>query len=188
MSDSRDNNLVDFNNFELKYKEINNQLLYEYLVNDKQEAYDKLMEINKDLILIVLKKTYRGDKENFNEFYNEYLSIGYIGLAYAISSFSFEKNFIKHALKRIKIEVDKEMKKSNKEDIIISLDEEFIDEKEHALQDEEFIEEIINKDLKNYKTKIIKRALNYLSEHEKRAIELRYGFDGRKRTVRKWLE
>lgn len=178
--------------------ELNDELLYEYLVNGDLQAFENLFVNNLKLVRFVIKKHHYTEVFSDNYYlYEDYYSAGCFGLARAIKSFDKDKigkiKFSTYAAKGINLAIITEsrvFKKSSNVyllsepineagtsdgDELIALEETLADDFNNS---EKYDEEIYNE----YKKKSVLRALDNLKEKDKKIIEMYYGFKGEKYT------
>ena len=154
--------------------DLNKQLLKEYLINNNQEAYEKLIKNNFKLVTYITHK-YPFKGADRKEFY----PIATDGLITAIKKFDIKKidetKFGTCAYSVIKNEIYKEIqkRKNKKEPVYFSeLNS------EDNIEDEECNEEeIINKMALIENKEKLKKVLNTLKPMEKKIISMLYGLD-----------
>ncbi len=167
-------------------KKNNDNLLYEYIVNEDQDAFDELIDINMESVIKVVNN-YISNREVV-ESYDELLTLGTIGLIKAIKSFDKEnlgkKSLLTVARTYIVNELNSQTGKKD-ENVIFFDDKIEVGNKKvkvkSTLIDDTFEETIIEEEYNNYKSKKVNQALESLGENERKTIELYYGLNGHKR-------
>ena len=171
------------------YKERNNKWLYEYLVEGKQDAYNKLVENNINLVYHLVKKYCSGYD------YDEFVSVGSMGLLKAIDTFKKEKigqaNFSLYASIIIKNEIFRVFRNLKKESNIsyfsdsIMGDDEDITLEDTLSNDENILDEYVEKEDSINKKKKIGEILKLLNKEERIVLKCLYGFGGKKPMAQK---
>lgn len=171
----------------------NDELLHKYINNRDRETYEELFVSNTKLVnYFIFKYICPYSNKNQKEVYEEYFSVGCVGLVKAIKSFDEEKigkvKFSTFAISCIKHEILAEIKKTSKfeQNIkILSLDSVVNEENPNStlnnyLVDEDSNLEVIleEKWMREYKKDRINKSLDKLTENERSIIELYYGFNG----------
>lgn len=143
------------------------------------EAKSILIEHNLRLVVYIAKKF-----DNTGVGVEDLISIGTIGLIKAINTFNSEKNIklATYASRCIENEILMYLRRNNKTKMEVSIDEPLNvdwDGNELLLSDVLGTEEdVIYRDIENeVERKLLKKAIDKLSEREKRIVELRFGIN-----------
>jgi len=179
----------------------NDRLLYEYLVNNNEEAFKQLIIDNLNLISLVLNKIYSRTGKSGSErvdFHDEYYSYGYEGLVKSIEMYDRkrigEAKFSTYACiwieSKIKRQISKDIYHSKKN---ISF-ETPISEKGDVLaeviaSEDNGCEEFEEKEYNYYKRDKVLKAMELLNEKDRRIVDLYFGFsDGKKKNQQEVAE
>ncbi len=143
------------------------------------EAKSILIEHNLRLVVYIAKKF-----DNTGVGVEDLISIGTIGLIKAINTFNSDKNIklATYASRCIENEILMYLRRNNKTKMEVSIDEPLNvdwDGNELLLSDVLGTEEdVIYRDIENeVERKLLKKAIDKLSEREKRIVELRFGIN-----------
>lgn len=143
------------------------------------EAKSILIEHNLRLVVYIAKKF-----DNTGVGVEDLISIGTIGLIKAINTFNSDKNIklATYASRCIENEILMYLRRNNKTKMEVSIDEPLNvdwDGNELLLSDVLGTEEdVIYRDIENeVEKKLLKKAIDKLSEREKRIVELRFGIN-----------
>lgn len=147
----------------------------------ENEAKSLLIEHNLRLVVYIAKKF-----DNTGVGVEDLISIGTIGLIKAINTFNSDKNIklATYASRCIENEILMYLRRNNKHKMEVSIDEPLNvdwDGNELLLSDILGTEEdVIYRDIENeVERKLLKKAINKLSDRERRIVELRYGINNK---------
>ena len=156
----------------------NKKLLKEYLIEGNREAYNKLIEGNYQLADYFVRKYIIHTND-----YKEFMSIAMDGMIKAIEKFDVTKidsvSFSTFAGIHIKDKIIKELhaRKKYKNNVYFSeLEEEGIFLEDELVDDEDYVDNLINELNKPYEQKQLREVLNSLNDGDREAIEYVYGF------------
>lgn len=161
--------------------------LIERLANNDETAKNELIEHNLRLVVYIAKRF-----ENVGTDLEDLISVGAIGLIKAVQSFDVNKNIklATYASRCIENEILMHIRKKNKQNLEVSLDEPLNFDKdgnELLLSDVlESEDESINKEMeKNSEKKILWDAIKKLNAREQKIMELRFGLTGEEESTQK---
>lgn len=147
----------------------------------ENEAKSLLIEHNLRLVVYIAKKF-----DNTGVGVEDLISIGTIGLIKAINTFNSDKNIklATYASRCIENEILMYLRRNSKHKMEVSIDEPLNvdwDGNELLLSDILGTEEdVIYRDIENeVERKLLKKAINKLSDRERRIVELRYGINNK---------
>lgn len=174
-------------------REINDQLLQQYITKKDMGAYNKLAEYNIKCVPFVIKRMIRSYNPNLYQTYlDRYFDVGCVGLTMAIKTFSVDKigsvSFSNYACTCIKNEILKAIALDKKEVRTISLDAP-IDEDKDSLEifvsdKNDSIGSVIDKEYNEYRAKKIVEALEELKPRQREIIAKYFGInENTKKTV-----
>lgn len=177
----------------------NKELLIKYLTTNDKSAYDELFVSNVNLVRHFINKNIIRPGKTQNETMEEYFDIGCMGLHKAIVNFKLERvnkiQFATYAIICIRNEIYMEFRKEKKHNNEVSLESAIGNDTEDLkLEDvlfddsyrpDEVIEE---KYYQEYKKQKIASAIAKLNSKSRKILELFYGFDGEKRTLKEVAE
>jgi len=167
----------------MEFKDVNDKLLYEYLVNGDQEAAKQLAQKNIGLVSYMIGQIFDENKVSIKKMIREYISVGTIGLMKAINSFDVSRigkmKFSSYASVCIENEIRGELTKRKRDERVVYLDDVIRENNPESFyyEDESFAD-VIEKDYSEYKNKKIADALKKLTEKEKIVASLLYGVNG----------
>ena len=171
-------------------REINDQLLQQYITKKDMSAYNKLAEYNIKCVPFVIKRMIRSYNPNLYQSYlDKYFDVGCVGLTMAIKTFSVDKigsvSFSNYACTCIKNEILKAIALDKKEVRTISLDTP-IDEDKDSLEifisdKNDLIGNVIDREYNAYKAKKIAEALQELKPRQRDIISKYFGINGNKK-------
>jgi RNA polymerase sporulation-specific sigma factor len=162
-------------------------LLIEKLANNDESAKNQLIEHNLRLVVYIAKRF-----ENTGTDLEDLISVGAIGLIKAVQSFDVNKNInlATYASRCIENEILMHIRKKNKQNLEVSLDEPLnFDKDGNELLLSDILEseyEGINKEMeKNSEKKILWDAIKKLNAREQKIMELRFGLIGNEESTQK---
>lgn len=162
-------------------------VLIEKLANNDEEAKNELIEHNLRLVVYIAKRF-----ENTGTDLEDLISVGAIGLIKAVQSFDANKNIklATYASRCIENEILMHIRKKNKQNLEVSLDEPLnFDKDGNELLLSDILEsedESINKEMeKNSEKKILWDAIKKLNAREQKIMELRFGLTGNEESTQK---
>lgn len=161
------------------HAEENKKLLKKYLVDGDKAAYDRLIEINFDLVKYYTLKFIHNDIVDYKEF----VSIATDGLINAINKFDISRiddiKFSTFATMHIKNRIVKELKKMDKYKTLLNfsdLEDEGIDVENELSDNEDFANELLDELNLSFQKDKLQKAFKELNEVDKEVIEYVYGF------------